>query len=67
VPCRCDGRPAAGALLALEQFLTSPLDAPFAGLGLFGIFDPADELVPPERRQLLPEREQCTVTFDRPA
>lgn len=49
-------RPAARASLAFQQFFTGALDAALPGLGLFRIFDPADEFIPAERRQSLPER-----------
>jgi hypothetical protein len=47
-------RPAAGPLLALQQFGTGPLNATQVRLWLFRIVHPADELVPTERRQALP-------------
>src|SRR6185503_18827467 len=47
-------RPAAGATLAFFQLLLGPANASFSGLLLLGILDPADELVPGQRRDVLP-------------
>ena len=49
--------PAAGAFLALDQFLEGAFDAALAGLGLLGVPDLADELVAAERRQACPQGE----------
>src|ERR1035437_8522435 len=46
--------PAAGPTLALFKFLLGPANAPFSGHLLFGILDPADELVAGQRRDVLP-------------
>jgi hypothetical protein len=40
--------------LAFLQFLLGPADAAFSGHPLLGILDPADELVPGQRRDVLP-------------
>src|SRR3990167_3225869 len=48
-------RPATRPLLALQQFLQGSLDAALAGCGLFGVINPANELVSPKRRQAGPQ------------
>ena len=47
-------RPAAGPALALLQLLLGPADPAFSGRLLFGVLDPADELVAGQRRDVLP-------------
>jgi hypothetical protein len=49
--------PAAGPTLAFLQLLLGPADAAFSGHLLLGILDPADELVPGQRRDVLPSIE----------
>jgi hypothetical protein len=46
--------PAAGPTLAFLQLLLGPANATFSGHLLFGILDPADELVSGQRRDVLP-------------
>jgi hypothetical protein len=46
--------PAAGPTLAFLQLLLGPANATFSGRLLLGIFDPADELVAAQRRDVLP-------------
>ena len=48
-------RPAAGAALAFIHFFQRPHDAAGARGGLFGVLDPANELVAPSRREALPK------------
>lgn len=50
--------PAAGSPLALLQLLPGPADAALAGLPLLGVFDPADELVPRQGRDVPPSIER---------
>ena len=47
-------RPAAGPALALLQLLLGPPNAALSGALLFGILDPADELVAGQGRDVLP-------------
>ena len=54
-------RPAAGATLAFLELLQSPENAAFSSLWLFGILDPADELVAGQRRNVLPGSERRAV------
>ncbi len=51
-------RPAAGPPLAILELLLGPANAAFSGHLLLGIFDPADELVPGQRRDVIP-RVEC--------
>jgi hypothetical protein len=53
--------PAARPLLSFQQFLAGSLDAVCAGFRLFGVLDPANELVAAERGQALPERENFRI------
>src|SRR6266576_6955682 len=46
--------PAAGPTLAFLQLLLGPANAALSGHLLLGIFDPADELVAGQRRDVLP-------------
>jgi hypothetical protein len=46
--------PAARSLLSLQQFVTGPLNATLARHCLFRIIDPANELIPAERREVFP-------------
>src|SRR5690606_38469240 len=48
--------PAAGALLAFQEFVTGSLDATLACLWLFCVLHPTDELVATQRRQVFPPR-----------
>jgi hypothetical protein len=57
--------PAAGAFLALQQFVTGPLDATLARLWLFCIIYPADELIPTERRQAFPQHKDFRIRSQR--
>ena len=57
--------PAAGPALALLQFFLGAADASCAGRVLLGIFDPADELVARQRRDVLPCNEGRGVTDQR--
>src|SRR5690349_17573459 len=56
--------PAAGPLLALQQFLAGPLNAALAGRWLFRVIDPADEFIPAERRQAFPQRKDFGIGSD---
>ena len=47
-------RPAARSLLSLQKFLARPLDATVARRWLLGVIDPANELIPAERREVFP-------------
>jgi hypothetical protein len=47
-------RPATGPTLAFFQLFLGPADAAFSGSLLLGIFDPADELVAGQRRDVPP-------------
>src|SRR4051794_10505729 len=47
-------RPAAGPTLAFLQLLLGPANAAFPGHHLFGVLDPADELVAGKRGDVLP-------------
>lgn len=53
--------PAAGPALAFFQLLLGPPDAALSGRILFGILDPADELVACQRRDVLPRSERRGV------
>ena len=53
--------PAAGPTLAFLQLLLSPANAAFSGHRLFGILDPANELVAAQRRDVLPGIERRRV------
>jgi hypothetical protein len=57
--------PAARAFLALQQFVTGPLDATLARLWLFCIIHPADELIPAERRQTFPQHKDFWIRSQR--
>jgi hypothetical protein len=48
---------AARPTLAFLRLLLGPADAAFSGHLLLGILDPADELVPGQRRDVLPSIE----------
>src|SRR3569623_308399 len=61
-PCR---RPAARALLALDQFLDRPRDAAPARRWLLRVLHPADEFVATERREILPQCEDLGIRADR--
>jgi hypothetical protein len=54
-------RPAAGAFLALQQFVTGSLDATLTRLWLFCVIHPADELIPTERRQVFPQHKDFWI------
>src|SRR5690606_32826856 len=56
-------RPAAGAALALPQFLYGPPDASLARRRLFGVIDPADKLVATQRGEVSPQFENLVVCF----
>ena len=47
-------RPATRSALALLQLFPGPTDAALAGLLLFGVFDPTDELVAGQGRDVAP-------------
>src|ERR1700759_1355840 len=51
-------RPAAGPAEAFLEFLLGPADAALSGRSLFGVIDPADELVARQGRDVLPSG-QC--------
>jgi hypothetical protein len=53
--------PAAGSLLPLQQFLTGSLNAALTRSWLFRVLDPADEFIPPERRQAFPQRKDFAI------
>jgi hypothetical protein len=53
--------PAARPTLAFLKLLLGPENAAFPGLLLLGIFDPADELVAGQRRDVLPGIERRGV------
>jgi hypothetical protein len=55
--------PAAGPTLAFLQLLLGPAYTTFSGHLLLGIFDPADELVAGQRRDVLPGIE-CRAVGD---
>jgi len=57
--------PAAGSPLSLLELLLSSADASFSGGVALGIFDPADELVARERRDVLPRVERNRVDDQR--
>src|SRR6185312_9555754 len=54
-------RPAARSAHAFLQFFLGSPDAAFARFLLLGVFDPADELVARQRRDVLPRRERGGV------
>jgi hypothetical protein len=54
-------RPATGAFLALQQFVTGSLNATLARLRLFCVIHPADELISTERRQAFPQYKDSLV------
>ena len=58
-------RPAAGPTHAFLQFLLSPADTAFSGRLLLGIFNPADEFVAGQRRDVLPGIESQGVGDER--
>ena len=60
-------RPATGPTLALRQFLSSSTNATFPGRLLFGIFNPADELVARQWCDVLPRIEDRGVGDQSPA
>ena len=51
--------PAARPAHALLELLLRPADAPFTGLLLLGVLDPADELVARQRRDVLPRSQSA--------
>jgi hypothetical protein len=53
--------PAAGALLALKQLFTSPLDAALSGCWLLGVLYPANEFVSAQGCQAFPQGEKLWV------
>jgi len=57
--------PAAGPTLAFLELLLRSANAAFPGHLLLGIFDPADELVAGQRRDVLPGIECCGVCDQR--
>jgi hypothetical protein len=57
----CAPRPAAGSTLSLLEFLLGPANAALSGHLLLGILDPADELVPGQRRDVVPGVERGGV------
>ena len=58
-------RPTARSAFPFLKLLLSPSDAPLAGRGLLRIFDPADELVASQRRDVLPSRQRRHVSHQR--
>jgi hypothetical protein len=56
-------RPATRAALTLFEFLLGSTNPPLASYVLFGVFDPTDELVSGERRDVLP-RVECRSVAD---
>ena len=54
-------RPATGAALARFQLFLSPANTTLTSLRLFRIFDPTNELVASERRDVQPRGECCAV------
>lgn len=54
-------RPTAGAPLALEQLFAGPFYPALARGRLFGFLDPADKLIPAERRQAVPQSPDCWI------
>jgi hypothetical protein len=54
-------RPAAGAFLAFQQFVTGSFNAALPRLWLFGVIHPADELIATERRQVLPQHKDFRI------
>jgi len=53
--------PAARPLLPLQQLLAGSRDATLPRRRLFRVVDPADELVPTERRQAFPQRKHVRI------
>jgi hypothetical protein len=58
-------RPAAGPPLTFFQLLLGPADAARACHGLLGVFDPANELIAGERRDVHPRFERREVRDQR--
>jgi hypothetical protein len=58
-------RPAAGPAFALLKLFLGTADAALSGFFLLGVFDPADELVACQRRDVLPRRERGVVADER--
>jgi hypothetical protein len=52
-------RPAARALLPLQQFVTGSRNAALTCRRLFRVFHPADEFIATQRCQLFPKRQDC--------
>ena len=59
--------PAAGPALSFFEFLLGPADAAFPGRVLFGVEDPADELVAGQRREGFPRGERSGAGDQRSA
>jgi len=57
--------PATGSLLPLQQFFAGSSDAALARRRLFGVIDPADELVATDRRQAFPQRKDVGIRSQR--
>ena len=57
--------PTARPALAFEELFTGSLDAPLPGFELFGVFDPADELVARQRSDLFPQRQHAGISKQR--
>ncbi len=57
--------PAAGSPFAFLEFLGHPTNATFSGRDLFGVLDPADELIAGERRDVFPRVERDVVVDQR--
>ncbi|MBA8903083.1 hypothetical protein FHW17_003995 [Phyllobacterium sp. P30BS-XVII] len=53
--------PAAGAFLALQQFVAGSLNATLARVWLFRVIHPADELIPTEWRQIFPQHKDFRI------
>ena len=58
-------RPTAGSTLSFFKLLLGSSDAAVAGRRLFRVFDPADELVAGQRRDVVPGLKCGRVTYER--
>jgi hypothetical protein len=56
--------PAAGPLLSLQQFACGSLHTTLARFWLFGVVDPADELITTEGRQAAPQSQDRGIRLD---
>jgi hypothetical protein len=63
----CTAGPATGPALTLFQFLLGSTNPPLARYVLFGIINPADELIASERSDVIPRIECWSVGHERTA